>query len=157
MPNTTNRVKLPYVMQSQSQKEVTLNSGFDLIDGLLQAAVVSVNVNTPPALSSAGTCYVVGTAPTGVWAGQAKTLAIYSTAWTFTAPWEGLTMLGVNTTADNYTKFIAKSDASLFDQLTGSVRVMSIRQQQGILHHLYFRKISAVGQNLASLEVIIFR
>lgn len=24
MPNTTNRVKLPYILQSQSQKEVTL-------------------------------------------------------------------------------------------------------------------------------------
>ena len=48
MPNTTNRVKLPYVLQSQSQKEVTLNSALDLVDALLQAAMVSIAVNTPP-------------------------------------------------------------------------------------------------------------
>lgn len=40
MPNTTNRVKLPYILQSQSQKEITHNSGLDLIDALLQAAMV---------------------------------------------------------------------------------------------------------------------
>ena len=35
MPNTTNRVKLPYILQSQSQKEVTHNASLDLIDALL--------------------------------------------------------------------------------------------------------------------------
>ena len=45
MPNTTNRVKLPYILQSQSQKEVTHNASLDLIDALLQAAMVSVGVN----------------------------------------------------------------------------------------------------------------
>jgi len=32
MPNTTNRVKLPYILGSQSQKEVTHNASLDLID-----------------------------------------------------------------------------------------------------------------------------
>jgi hypothetical protein len=92
MPNTTNRVKLPYILQSQSQKEVTHNSGLDLIDALLQAACITVSLNTPPGSPVAGDCYVVGAAPTGAWAGQAKTVAFYTTGWNFIVPWEGLTV-----------------------------------------------------------------
>ena len=92
MPNTTNRVLLPYILQSQSQKEVTHNSGLDLIDALLQAACVSVSVNTPPGSPLAGDCYVIGTAPTGAWAGQAKKFTFYTTGWNFITPWEGLTV-----------------------------------------------------------------
>lgn len=92
MPNTTNRAKLPYVLQSQSQKEVTHNASLDLIDALLQAACVSVSVNTPPGSPAVGDCYVVGTAPTGTWVGQAKAVAFYTTGWNFIVPWEGLTV-----------------------------------------------------------------
>lgn len=92
MPNTTNRVKLPYILQSQSQKEVTHNSGLDLVDALLQAAMVSILVNTPPGSPVAGDCYVVGASPTGAWAGQAKAVAFYTTGWNFIVPWEGLTV-----------------------------------------------------------------
>lgn len=99
MPNTTNRVKLPYILQSQSQKEVTHNSGLDLIDALLQAACVSVSVNTPPGSPVAGDCYVVGTSPTGAWAGQAKAVAFYTTGWNFIVPWEGLTVWANDTNA----------------------------------------------------------
>lgn len=145
MPNTTNRVKLPYILQSQSQKEVTHNSGLDLIDALLQAACVSVSVNTPPGSPVAGDCYVVGTSPTGAWAGQAKAVAFYTTGWNFIAPWEGLTvwandtnalytydgaawgatynlsqfnnltMLGINTSADATNKLSVSSAAILFN------------------------------------------
>ena len=97
MPNTTNRVKLPYVLQSQSQKEVTLNSALDLVDALLQAAMVSIAVNTPPGSPLAGDSYIVGNAPTGAWTGQAKALAFYTTGWNFIAPWEGLTVWACDT------------------------------------------------------------
>jgi hypothetical protein len=153
MPNTTNRVKLPYILQSQSQKEVTHNSGLDLIDALLQAACVSVNVNTPPGSPVAGDCYVVGTSPTGAWAGQAKAVAFYTTGWNFIAPWEGLTvwandtnalntydgaswgltynlsqfnnltMLGINTTADATNKLSVSSSAILFNNAGTDIQV----------------------------------
>lgn len=153
MPNTTNRVKLPYILQSQSQKEVTHNSGLDLIDALLQAAMVSVGVNTPPGSPVAGDCYVVGTSPTGAWAGQAKAVAFYTTGWNFIAPWEGLTvwandanalytydgaawgltynlssfqnlsMLGVNTSADATNKLAVASVAILFTHVGGDMQV----------------------------------
>ena len=153
MPNTTNRVKLPYILQSQSQKEVTHNSGLDLIDALLQAACVSVSVNTPPGSPVAGDCYVVGTSPTGAWAGQAKAVAFYTTGWNFIAPWEGLTvwandtnalntydgsawgltynlssfqnltMLGINTSADSTNKLAVASAAILFNHIGGDMQV----------------------------------
>ena len=153
MPNTTNRVKLPYILQSQSQKEVTHNSGLDLIDALLQAAMVSVSVNTPPGSPAAGDCYVVGTSPTGVWAAQAKAVAFYTTGWNFITPWEGLTvwandvntlytydgsawgltsnptsfqnltMLGINATADSTNKLSVNSAAILFNNIGGDMQV----------------------------------
>ncbi len=153
MPNTTNRVKLPYILQSQSQKEVTHNSGLDLIDALLQAACVSVSVNTPPGSPAAGDCYVVGTSPTGAWSAQAKAVAFYTTGWNFIVPWEGLTvwandtnqlytydgsawgatynlsqfnnltMLGINTTADATNKLSVSSSAILFNNIGNDIQV----------------------------------
>jgi hypothetical protein len=153
MPNTTNRVKLPYILQSQSQKEVTHNSGLDLIDALLQAACVSVSVNTPPGSPVAGDCYVVGTSPTGVWSAQAKAVAFYTTGWNFITPWEGLTvwandvnnlytydgsawgltsnptsfqnltMLGINATADSTNKLSVNSAAILFNNIGGDMQI----------------------------------
>jgi Protein of unknown function (DUF2793) len=153
MPNTTNRVKLPYILQSQSQKEVTHNSGLDLIDALLQAACVSVSVNTPPGSPVAGDCYVIGTSPTGAWTGQAKAVAFYTTGWNFIVPWEGLTvwandtnqlytydgsawgatynlsqfnnltMLGINTTADATNKLSVSSSAILFNNIGNDIQV----------------------------------
>lgn len=153
MPNTTQRVKLPYVLQSQSQKEVTVNAAFDLLDVLLQAAVVSVGVNTPPGSPAAGDCYVVGTSPTGAWVGQAKAIAIYSTGWSFVTPWEGLTvwamdsnalnsydgsawglttaavsfqnipMVGINATADATNKLSVNSSAILFNHIGSDLQI----------------------------------
>lgn len=153
MPNTTNRVLLPYILQSQSQKEVTHNASLDLIDALLQAACVSVGTNTPPGSPVAGDCYVIGSAPTGAWAGQAKKFTFYTTGWNFVAPWEGLTvwandtntlttydgtnwfasvnltsfqnltMLGVNATADSTNKLTVASAAILFNNIGGDMQV----------------------------------
>ncbi|MGA0561687.1 DUF2793 domain-containing protein [Ancylobacter sp. VNQ12] len=49
--------------------------------------VQSVGLNAPPATPILGDTYVVGTAPTGAWAGRAKMLAQWAgSAWAFTAP-----------------------------------------------------------------------
>ncbi len=91
MPQTS-RLGLPYIVTSQAQKEVTHNASLDILDALLQAAIVSVSVNTPPGSPVAGDCYIVGTSPTGAWTGKAKALAYYTTGWNFITPWEGLTV-----------------------------------------------------------------
>jgi hypothetical protein len=91
MPQTS-RLGLPYIVTSQAQKEVTHNASLDILDALLQAAMVSVSVNTPPGSPVAGDCYIVGASPTGAWTSHAKALAYYTTGWNFIAPWEGLTV-----------------------------------------------------------------
>jgi hypothetical protein len=48
-------------------------------DQLVQGTVKAVNQNTPPGSPANGDAYVVGSAPTGAWAGQAGKVAVYST------------------------------------------------------------------------------
>lgn len=61
-----------------------------LIDTLLQGRVMSVGLNTPPATPNDGECYIIGTAPTGVWSGFANGIAIRdSGTWTVIVPLEG--------------------------------------------------------------------
>jgi DMSO/TMAO reductase YedYZ molybdopterin-dependent catalytic subunit len=45
MPNTTNRVKLPYILQSQSQKEVMHNASLDLIDAFHPQTILAWAMN----------------------------------------------------------------------------------------------------------------
>ena len=60
MPNTTGRLLLPYIVQSQSQKEVTHNQALNLLDVLLQAVAQDEGLNTPPGGPTVGQCWVVG-------------------------------------------------------------------------------------------------
>ncbi|MCZ0734599.1 DUF2793 domain-containing protein [Phreatobacter sp. AB_2022a] len=58
--------------------------------------------NTPPAVPADGDRHLVGLAPTGVWAGKAKHLALYSAAtaeWSFTPPEDGMSVVLAGTSA----------------------------------------------------------
>ncbi|CEJ09857.1 C1q domain protein [bacterium YEK0313] len=58
--------------------------------------------NTPPTLPADGDRYLVGPAPTGLWAGKAKHLALYSAAiaeWSFTPPADGMSVVLAGTSA----------------------------------------------------------
>ena len=86
----TPRLLIPYLSTSQAQKEVTHNDALNVLDGWVQASVVSRTLATPPASPTEGVLYLVGASPTGAWAGQANELAQYlSGAWTFRDPFEG--------------------------------------------------------------------
>jgi len=169
MVNTTNRVKLPYILQSQSQKEVTHNAALDLIDALIQAAMVDISINTPPGSPSAGDCYIVGSSPTGAWTGQANAVAFYTTSWNFITPFKGmtvwvdsqnllytwsgtawiltfnptsfanLTMLGVNATADSTNKLSVSSSAILFNNIGTDIQVKLNKGSSGSKASLTFQ------------------
>ena len=65
-----------------------------LVDVVVAAAVESVGSNAPPASPVDGQCFVVGTAPTGVWAGHAKAIAGYAPGgWRFVAAVAGMNAL----------------------------------------------------------------
>ena len=65
-----------------------------LIDVAIAAAVETVGANAPPASPADGQCFIVGPAPTGAWAGQAKAIAGYAAGgWRFVAAVAGMRAL----------------------------------------------------------------
>jgi hypothetical protein len=105
MPNTTGRLLLPYILQSQSQKEVTHNDALNILDVLIQAVVQDVGLNTPPGSPTVGQCWVVGSSPTGAWVGKASQIAQAADGggWFFVAPFKRLKLW--NETTDEYVMF----------------------------------------------------
>ena len=75
-------------------RSITSRGALRLIDIVAAAAVESVGANTPPTSPVEGQCHVVGTAPTGAWAGHAKAIAGYAPGgWRFVAAVAGMNAL----------------------------------------------------------------
>lgn len=90
MPDQTPRLELPLLMPSQAQKHVTHNEAIDLLDGLVHLAVQQFGRNDPPETPVEGTVWHIGSAPTGLWIGQAGKLARWRNGgWIFMTPGEG--------------------------------------------------------------------
>ena len=84
------RLALPYLYSGQAQKETMHNEALALLDLAVQPVVVAVGVNAPPAAPVEGTCWIVGTVPTGAWSGQAGTLAGWTAGgWRFVPATDG--------------------------------------------------------------------
>ena len=93
MSDETPLLGLPLILPAQAQKHVTHNEGLALLDALVQPAVLTFALNTPPATPAEGDRHVTGLAPTGLWAGQAGKLAVFEGAvWRFLTPKEGWTV-----------------------------------------------------------------
>jgi len=80
--NTINNA-IPFVPENTTDPAAGLNLSLNQIDALLQTRVHSVGANAPP-VGVEGQRHIVGTAPTGAWAGHANKLARYLDAgWQF--------------------------------------------------------------------------
>ncbi len=98
MPDTSERLSLPYLMPAQAQKHVTHNEALQRLDLLVQLAVEGFDANTPPALPQAGEVHALGTAPTAAWAGHVGELAVWiGETWQFSAPQDGWLALDKST------------------------------------------------------------
>lgn len=87
----TPRHSLPYLVQSQAQKEITHNEALNLIDLTLHCAVLDRDRVAPPAAPAQGDCHLVAEGATGAWAGCAGQIAAWiGTAWAFVAPLDGM-------------------------------------------------------------------
>lgn len=62
--------------QGQATPDVTVNEAIILLQALLYG-VKSLGDNTPPGSPTEGDSYVVGTSPTGAWAGKINKIAVY--------------------------------------------------------------------------------
>jgi hypothetical protein len=87
----TPRLALPLLQPGQAQKEMYHNEALARLDLAVQAAVIAAGTNIPPADPEPGDAWIVGSAPSGAWTGQAKALAGWTGAgWRFVAAVEGM-------------------------------------------------------------------
>lgn len=85
------RLSLPYLQAGQAQKDATHNEALALLDIAVQAGVAGTGIDTPPSSPAPGACWIVGSAPTGEWAGHADAIAGWTGGgWRFVGPREGL-------------------------------------------------------------------
>ena len=87
----TPRFGMSLISPGQAQKELFHNEAIQTLDLLIAACAEDGPGNSPPASPSTGSCYIVGDAPTGAWAGKAYHLAGYTDGgWRFVAPIDGM-------------------------------------------------------------------
>ena len=72
-PNTG----IPYVPENTADPAAGLNLSLNVIDALLQSAVIDMGLTAPPASPSDGDMHIVGASATGEWEGQDNSLARY--------------------------------------------------------------------------------
>ncbi len=139
MPDLSANLSLPLLLPAQAQKHVTHNEALQSLDALVQLAVLTRTLTTPPATPAEGDRHIVPTGPTG-WGGPAGSVAVYAQgAWTLHTPrpgwqahvlaenrsviWAGgvwgdpalrAAMLGVNTAADTTNRLAVSAPATLF-------------------------------------------
>ncbi|MEW6451151.1 MAG: DUF2793 domain-containing protein [Pseudomonadota bacterium] len=87
----TPRLGLPAIEAAQAQKHVTHNEALALLDTLVQLAVESRTLTTPPGSPTEGDCYIPAPGATGLWSGWDLQLAAFSGgAWTRIVPKSGM-------------------------------------------------------------------
>lgn len=72
----TPNLSLPLLAASQAQKHVTANAATLGLDALSQLSAIDIS-NAPPGSPSEGDTYIVGSSPTGAWAGETNSVAYY--------------------------------------------------------------------------------
>lgn len=90
MSEHTPNLSLPLLMPSQAQKHVTHNEALCMLDMLCQLSAKDVHVDNAPITPAQGDVYLLGSAPTGDWNGQAHAIAAYDgVGWRFVTPRTG--------------------------------------------------------------------
>lgn len=72
-PNTG----IPYVPESTQDPAAGLNLALNVIDALMQTAVINMDQTAPPGSPADGDLHIVAAGATGAWAGQDNNLARY--------------------------------------------------------------------------------
>lgn len=89
--STTPRLAFPFILTAQAQKEVTHNESLNLLDVLVQPAIESRGLATPPSSPQSGQMWIVANGATDAWAGQDDSIAYrQDNAWSFHLPFDGL-------------------------------------------------------------------
>jgi hypothetical protein len=160
---------MPYIMPSQAHKHVTHNLALDLLDAVVQLAVLSRITAAPPTDPGEGDRFIVPAGATGAWAGQAGKVAVSRPGgWMLLAPrrgwlaWLGdearlvghdgegwvdvvgsalnpALLVGVNTSADATNRLAVSAPATLFSHDGGDHRVKINKAAAGDTASLVFQ------------------
>jgi len=80
---TTPDIGLPLLEAQQQQPNVTHNQIVYQLSALMNG-VINMTTNSPPGSPTEGDSYVIGSTPTGAWAGKAYCIATYTSGgWMF--------------------------------------------------------------------------
>ncbi len=91
MSDETPRLHLPQLVSQQEMTNVTWNEALAQLDALTGLVLLGQSVDDPPADPQDGDAYLIGSAPTGAWAGYANKIAsCLDGAWRFYTPFIGL-------------------------------------------------------------------
>jgi hypothetical protein len=86
----TPNLDLPLIAPAQAQKHVTHNEAIWAIDAMVHLSVPRAADDAPPSAPADGARHIVGSAPTGEWAGHEGEVAVRrDAAWHFAAPRAG--------------------------------------------------------------------
>lgn len=86
------RLGLPLLQVGQAQKELSHNEALTLLDFAVQPVVEAVGLNAPPQNPDPGTCWLVGSTPSGAWTGSPNAIAGWTSGgWRFLAARDGMT------------------------------------------------------------------
>lgn len=89
--NESARLKLPFLVPGQAQKELFHNEALQLLDMLVQPIAEGAPLNDPPPAAVVGQAYLTGADPTGAWAGHTQALAcLTESGWRFCDAFEGM-------------------------------------------------------------------
>ncbi len=92
MPETSARLALPYLSESQASQEITHNKALIYIDALLHLATASITspLTSEPGSPADGDTYLTGASCTGAFSGHDHSIAHYKQGWYFFTPIEGM-------------------------------------------------------------------
>ncbi|MBG1232230.1 DUF2793 domain-containing protein [Aestuariivirga litoralis] len=166
MSNSPN-LNLPLIEANQAQKHLPHNDAVALIDGLLQLRLVSRGLNAPPGSFAEGDRFLIGTTPTGDWAGKAGLIALRDAGlWVFLTPRAGflawivaestfivfdgtawlplpfpqsVALLGVNATPDATNKLSVNSSAVLLNNVGNGMQLKLNKNAVGDTASLLFQ------------------
>jgi hypothetical protein len=88
---TSARLGITELGSTQNDRSVTVNEAIARLEaGATMFAAIQVSLDTPPGSPAEGDLYVIGAAPTGAWASNAKKVTVYyNAAWLFIPLFEG--------------------------------------------------------------------